>query len=139
MWLVDTSAWIEFFRRSRGLSLGELAPDADLIVTCLPVIQEVLQGIDDDRQFAIARESMFSWPRVDDPLGSEVTARAVDVYRQCRRSGVAVRSTVDCLIAASALRHTVTVVHCDRDFGAIARVTGLRHLDISPRLGRHKS
>lgn len=75
MWLVDTSAWIELFRRSRPLSLAAMVPDPDLVVTCLPVIQEVLQGIDDDRYFAIARTSMYAWPRVDDPLGAEVIAR----------------------------------------------------------------
>ena len=138
MWLVDTSAWVELFRRPSRVALDDLAPDSDLIVTCLPVIQEVLQGFDEERPFAIARAAMTAWRRVDDPLGASVVERAVEVYRQCRRSGVTVRSTVDCLIAASALRHDLTVVHCDRDFPAIARVTGLRHLDLSPRLRRHK-
>ena len=139
MWLVDTSAWIEFFRHPRRLSLDDLAPEPDLIVTCQPVIQEVLQGIGDDRAFMAIRAAMQAWPRVDDPLGAVVIDRAVEVYRQTRRVGVTIRSSVDCLIAASALRHGLTVVHCDRDFAAIARVTGLRHLDLSPRLGRRKS
>ncbi len=139
MWLVDTSAWVELFRRPSRITLGDLAPDSDLVVTCLPVIQEVLQGFDDERPFGVARASMTAWRRVDDPLDADVVDRAVEVYRQCRRSGVTVRSTVDCLIAASALRHSLTVVHCDRDYDAIARVTGLRHLNISSRLRRHRS
>ena len=98
-----------------------------------------LQGFDDERAYGIARVSMTAWPRVDDPLDAAVVDRAVELYRQCRRSAVTVRSTVDCLIAASALRHGLIIVHCDRDFDAIARVTGLRHLDISPRLRRHKN
>ena len=134
MWLVDTSAWIEFFRPPRRLALVDLAPEAHEIVTCLPIIQEVLQGIDDERVFAAIRVSMTAWQRVDDPLGLDVIERAVDIYRRARRAGVTVRSPVDCLIAASALGHGLTVVHCDRDFGAIARVTGLRHHDLSPRL-----
>ena len=139
MWLVDTSAWVELFRRPSRITLGDLASDSDLIVTCLPVIQEVLQGFDDERPFGVARASMTAWRRVDDPLGADVVDRAVEVYRQCRRSGVTVRSTVDCLVAASALRHSLTVVHCDRDYDAIARVTGLRHINISSRLRREKS
>jgi predicted nucleic acid-binding protein len=43
---------------------------------------------------------------------------------------------VDCLIAACALRHDLAVVHGDRDYGAIARVASLRHLDIRARLRR---
>ncbi len=139
MWLVDTSAWVELFRRPSRITLGDLASDSDLIVTCLPVIQEVLQGFDDERPFGVARASMTAWRRVDDPLGADVVDRAVEVYRQCRRSGVTVRSTVDCLVAASALRHSLTVVHCDRDYDAIARVTGLCHINISSRLRREKS
>ena len=139
MWLVDTSAWVELFRRPSRITLGDLASDSDLIVTCLPVIQEVLQGFDDERPFGVARASMTAWRRVDDPLSTDVVDRAVEVYRQCRRSGVTVRSTVDCLVAASALRHSLTVVHCDRDYDAIARVTGLCHINISSRLRREKS
>lgn len=132
--LVDSSAWIEFFRPGRRLTLDDLAADGGDIVTCLPVIQEVLQGINDERAFAGIRAAMFAWSCVDSPLDEQVVDRAVELYRQCRRSAVTVRSTVDCLIAASALRHGLTVVHCDRDFDAIARVTGLRHHDLSSRL-----
>ncbi len=139
MWLVDTSAWIEFLRPPRRLVLDDLAPDGGQIVTCLPVIQEVLQGIDDERAFSDIRSSMLTWPRVDSPLGAGVVDQAVQIYRQTRRAGVTVRSTIDCLIAASALGHDLSVVHCDRDFAAIARVTGLRHLDLSSRLRRKQS
>lgn len=134
MWLVDSSAWIEFFRLGRRLTLDDLATDGGDIVTCLPVIQEVLQGIDDEAAFTAIRTAMFAWTRVDSPLDEQVMDRAVLIYRQARRAGVTLRSSVDCLIAASALRHGLTVVHCDRDFGAIARVSGLRHHDLSSRL-----
>lgn len=134
MWLVDTSAWVEFFRPPRRLLLDDLAPDGGPIITCLPVIQEVLQGIADERAFAAIRSAMLAWPSVDSPIGGGVVEKAVQIYRQTRRGGVTIRSSVDCLIAASALGHELTVVHCDRDFDAIARVTGLRHLDLSPRL-----
>jgi predicted nucleic acid-binding protein len=33
---------------------------------------------------------------------------------------------VDCLIAACALRHALTVLHVDRDFDLIARVAPLK-------------
>ncbi|MCE9581620.1 MAG: PIN domain-containing protein [Planctomycetes bacterium] len=43
-----------------------------------------------------------------------------------RRQGVTVRSSVDCLIAACALRHQLTVLHRDRDFHRLAKVSPLR-------------
>lgn len=136
MWLVDTSAWIELFRRPARLSLHDLAPDPAGIVICLPILQEVLQGFDDERAFAIATSAMTAWPIVDDPLPAATVQRAVDIYRQARRTGRTVRSSTDCLIAAAALRHGLTVVHCDRDYDAIARVTGLLHVNLAPRLPR---
>ena len=48
--LVDTSAWIEVFRMAE-LRLEDDV-DFDDVVTCLPVIQEVLQGFDQEGHFA---------------------------------------------------------------------------------------
>ena len=49
--LVDTSAWIEVFRRPQRVTLDEMVGDRDRVVTCLPVIQEVLQGFVDEPAF----------------------------------------------------------------------------------------
>jgi predicted nucleic acid-binding protein len=122
--LVDTSAWIEVFRKPARLDVGRLG-DLDAIVTCLPVIQEVLQGFTDEAAFRTAREAMWSLPVVESPLGASLFDEAVALYRSARRAGFSVRSGVDCLIAACALRHSLTVVHVDRDFDLIARVAPL--------------
>jgi len=122
--LVDTSVWIEVFRRPSRLTLTTVA-DLEEIVTCLPVIQEVLQGFRDERAFRLAREALFAFPIVESPVRSEVFEDAVHLYRAARRAGLTIRSGVDCLIAACALRHGLTVAHRDRDFGAIAEVSSL--------------
>ena len=54
MVLVDTSTWIEVFRRPSRLDI-ESVVDFDEIVTCLPVVQEVLQGFTTDDDFRKAR------------------------------------------------------------------------------------
>jgi predicted nucleic acid-binding protein len=69
---------------------------------------------------------MWSFPIVESPLGASVFEEAVGLYRAARRAGFTVRSGVDCLIAACALRHALTVVHVDRDFDLIARVAPLQ-------------
>lgn len=125
MLLVDTSAWIEVFRKPARIEIGQLG-DLDEIVTCLPVVQEVLQGFTDETAFRTAREAMWSFPIVESPLGAGVFEQAVGLYRSARRAGFTVRSGVDCLIAACALRHALTVVHVDRDFDRIARVAPLQ-------------
>jgi predicted nucleic acid-binding protein len=132
--LVDTSAWIELFQARPRLTLAQISPDFDDIVTCLPVIQEVLQGFDNERAFQIARSSMYSLPCVESPLSEDLINDAVDLYRRTRRAGVTVRSSVDCLIAACAARHHLTIVHCDRDYRHLARIIGVEHRDVTPRV-----
>jgi len=67
--LLDTSVWIEVFRRRDPLRLEEVV-EFDRIVTCLPVIQEVLQGFRYEQAFRIARDAMLALPMVESPLGS---------------------------------------------------------------------
>jgi predicted nucleic acid-binding protein len=129
MILVDTSVWIESFRNETAFNIEDVI-DIDDVVTCLPVIQEVLQGFDDQWAYLTAQEAMLSFPRVESPLGEDVYMSAVDLYRAARRAGVTVRSSIDCLIAACAIRHSLPVCHRNRDYDAIARVSGLETLRV---------
>jgi predicted nucleic acid-binding protein len=124
--LVDTSIWIETFRRRQPLQLTEVV-DLDEVVTCLPVVQEVLQGFGDEAAFRTARQGLLSLPVLESPLPLETVEQAVHLYRSARRNGLTIRSSVDCLIAACAIRHDVEVLHRDRDYPQLARISALRH------------
>jgi predicted nucleic acid-binding protein len=118
------------FRRPPRLDLAALG-GLDEVVTCLPVVQEVLQGFRDEGSFRVAREAMLALPMVEAPLPRERFLEAADLYRAARRAGATVRSGVDCLIAACALRHGLTVVHRDRDFSQLARISALLERNLS--------
>ena len=124
MLLVDTSAWIEVFRKPAGLDLAGVGW-LDQVVTCLPVVQEVLQGFRDEAAFRVARDAMLALPCVESPLPQARFEEAAALYRSARRAGFTVRSGIDCLIAACAIRHGLTVLHHDRDFDTLARVSPL--------------
>ena len=124
MILVDSSVWIEFFKKTSELDL-EANFDLGEAVTCLPVIQEVLQGFDDQRAYTIAREAMLAFPIVESPLTEDLYHHAVDLFRSARRAGLTVRSGVDCLVGACALRNSLTVLHHDRDFDSLAQISPL--------------
>jgi hypothetical protein len=128
--LVDTSVWIEVFRRARPLDL-EAFVDLDEVATCLPVVQEVLQGFALERAYRTARESMLALPCVESPLSEGVFLEAVALYRSARRVGITLRSSVDCLVAACALRNDLEVLHRDRDYAAIAEISPLRQRSVS--------
>jgi hypothetical protein len=67
---------------------------------------------------------------VDSPLDPGVFLDAASLYRAARRKGLTVRSSVDCLIASSALRHDLEVLHRDRDFPRLAKVSALRQRQV---------
>lgn len=73
----------------------------------------------------LARESMLALPTVESPLGQEVFADAIELYRRARSQGLTVRSSVDCLIASCALRNGLSALHHDRDYDLLARVSPL--------------
>ena len=130
MVLVDTSVWIEVFRTSTRLDFDSLV-GFDEVVTCLPVLQEVLQGFNAEPAFTKARQAMLALPIVESPLGRDVFLHAVDLYRASRRIGLTVRSSADCVIAACAIRHHLEVLHLDRDFDVLAQVSPLRARNIA--------
>lgn len=125
MILFDTSVWIEVLRARRPLDL-EATVDLGEIVACPPVIQEDLQGIRDERAHRLAREALLAFPIVESPMPVDVRLQAADLFRAARRVGVTVRSSIDGLIAAIALRHDLEVLHHDRDFEHLARIAPLR-------------
>ncbi len=61
------------------------------------------------------------------PLASlDDVEQAAALYRHCRRSGLTIRGMNDCVIAAVAIRTGAAVLHFDRDFDAMAKLTTLR-------------
>jgi predicted nucleic acid-binding protein len=123
--LADSSFWIDFLIDPSRVP-GAFKALTDL-VTCGPVVQEVLQGLREDhpmrREF---RQSFLELPRLSDPMPLDLFLEAAEIYHDGRRRGYTIRSSVDCLIAAIAIRNEVPLWHRDRDFDSIARYTRLR-------------
>jgi predicted nucleic acid-binding protein len=125
MILIDTSAWVEFLRGTGSAAcvrVEELL--ASEIATCHPIRMEVLAGARDENQLddlrrLLARASLIP----TEPVDYEAAAA---LYRACRRAGDTVRKLIDCLIAATAIRASVPVLHADMDFDRLARHTPLR-------------
>jgi predicted nucleic acid-binding protein len=134
MTLVDTSVWIQVFRQRNPLDLEGLVP-LDEAAVCLPIVQEILQGFRDEHAFRVARAALLAIPVVESPLDREVFLEAADLFRRARRAGLTVRSSVDCLIAACAIRNDFVVLHHDRDYSALARVSPLRQRSLGGPCG----
>lgn len=125
MILIDTSAWIEFLRDT-GSTVCNLVDEllSEEIVVCDVVRMEVLAGARDDSHLSSLRRLLARAETI--PTLTTDYEDAAALYRQCRRRGETVRRLVDCLIAASAIRESVPVLHSDTDFEVLARHTDLQ-------------
>jgi predicted nucleic acid-binding protein len=122
MILVDSSLWI--MTGPDGVRIEDFVA-RDFVVTCLPVIQEVLQGVRHEAAWRRAEKTFFAMTVLESPMSDEVFVEAAELYRTGRRMGFTIRSAFDCLIAACAIRNRVPLYHCDRDFDAISRFSPL--------------
>ena len=125
MFLIDTSVWIGYLRgtRTRPVAWFEEILERDYPFGITSVIyQEVLQGADSEASFERLAEYL-STQRFHEPLDPLASfTEAARLYYRCRRAGVTVRSTIDCLIARVAIEHELLLVHDDRDYELMAGV-----------------
>jgi predicted nucleic acid-binding protein len=126
--LVDTSAWIDYLRNAPTRAAEAVADliraDAELATT-EPVVMELLAGGDTPQRAAALEQLVNGLPVLC--VEPELDFRqAAAIFLAVRRAGRTPRNLVDCLIAATAVRHDVELVHTDADFEAIAVAWPLR-------------
>lgn len=119
--LVDTSVWVDFFnghRSPEAVALEGFIDQEDEIATCGVVIAEFFQGLRSER--SIGRlEPYFREMSCLEASEPETYFRAADLFRQLRRRGITVRSTIDCVIACLAAQHGYHLLAKDRDMALI--------------------
>ena len=122
---VDTSVWSLALRRDAPPPAPEVAHLMQILETGAPVfttgivLQELLQGFTGPKagpqivkRFATLP---FLLPDRDDYV------RAAELHNRCRRRGIAI-GTIDALLARLCIRHKLTMLTTDEDFGRIAEV-----------------
>jgi predicted nucleic acid-binding protein len=124
--LIDSSAWIEHWRRDSAPSLSmERVLRARQVATTDQVLMELLAGTNAANHLARAQSALNGCEFLQQRTYVDASAAAA-IYRLCRQKGETPRNLSDCLIAAVAMRNDVDVLHNDRDYDVIARHTGLR-------------
>ena len=124
MLLIDTSIWIEFFNdgTSTCAQFLETVLLGHLPVCINAVIEmEILQGVREERAFKETKSYLESFQYFPE-ITSAYFDLSVEIYRECRKKGITVRRSLDCIIAANGLIDGLTIVHCDRDFDNIKKV-----------------
>jgi len=89
------------------------------------ILAEALQGFRNNQEFESAKTHLLHFP-IYSLQSPEGYIRAAQLYRTCRKEGITIRRTIDCLIAQIALDQSLFLLHQDNDFDRIATVSGLR-------------
>jgi len=128
--LVDSSAWIDFFRGDETPQVEWLdrhLGDEILLVGDL-ILAEVLAGFKQDKGFAEAKRMLGRLEQVA-LCGTDIAIESAQNYRRLRSLGVTVRGTVDLIIATRCLVNGYRLLHGDRDFDSFAEHLNLRVVD----------
>lgn len=122
MILVDTSVMIDFLKDA---TTPQVEKFDEVIARSTPfgiadiTYQEVLQGAATNREFSLLKSYLDTVPLYTPIHERDSFAEAAAIFFNCRRKGITIRSTVDCLIARIAIEHGLLLLHNDRDFERI--------------------
>ncbi|MCE5266749.1 MAG: PIN domain nuclease [Planctomycetaceae bacterium] len=136
MTLVDTSVWIDFFAgrsTSEVAELKRLLNEGRHVYTCGIILTEVLQGIRKDVDYRRTLTKFTDLGYV--PMRRPMFLAAAEMYRSLRRRGITIRKSLDCMIAAVAIEHDLSLLHNDRDFDPMEQHCGLKVV----RIDKHKA
>ena len=129
MYLVDTSVWIDYINglEAKHVNFLDQLLNNPLAVGLSELIyMEILQGAKNQKTFD-KFAAYFSGQKFYQLLHQENSYHdAAQIYFNCRRQGITIRSTVDCLIAQCAIENELILLHNDKDFVQIADVVPLQ-------------
>ena len=129
MILVDTSVLIHFFK---GVDSKSSRKFKMVLQRGIPfginslIFQEVLQGAGSEKEYLTLKKYLETqqFYHLREPIDS--FAKAAKIYLDCRKKGITIRSTIDCLIAQTALENDLLLLHEDSDFDLMAKVIPLK-------------
>lgn len=119
MILIDTSAWIDFFRGKGTLALAvDDALEANEAALCGPVVMELRRGLRTSAERRRVLPLLVGCHALGDPPA--LWEEAGDLGFFLARKGVTAKS-IDLLVATVALSHGVPVLTRDADFAAMKK------------------
>jgi predicted nucleic acid-binding protein len=128
MIVVDTSVLIDLLKGKATDSVGKLVNlEKHDTPYHIPAIccQELLHGARNEREWK-QLQAYLSTQNLLAPADSWQTHQAAArIYFDCRRKGITLRGSIDCLIAQLVLDNDAVLLHDDDDFTRIAKVRPL--------------
>ncbi len=124
MYLIDTSVWISYLKGESNDSVEAfsflLEKKASLGLSSI-IYQEIIQGAATEKEFIMLSDYLRTQKFYHPKNSIESYQNAAQLYFRCRKSGFTVRSSIDCLIAQTAIDNDLILLHNDRDYLKIAQ------------------
>jgi hypothetical protein len=127
--LVDTSVLIDYFNGvdNRYVNKLQFIFDSGIPFGINSLIyQELLQGTKTEKEFNKLKTYLDTQVFYDLKDKKISFAKAAEIYFRCRKKGLQVGSTIDCLIAQTAIENDLLLLHNDEDFEKISKVVRLK-------------
>jgi len=127
--LVDTSVLIDFLKGEDNSGVQKFVQviDREIPFGISPIIfLEILQGAVTDKDFKRLKEYLQSQAFYHLKDGRDSVARAARIALELRRKGMAAGSSIDLLIAQTAIDNDLYLLHNDSDFDRIKQVSRLK-------------
>ncbi len=135
MIMVDTSVLIGFLK---GSSSQKVKLFQEVLLRKIPygisalTLQEVLQGARTEADFKTLEEYLSTQHIYYLGRSPQFYTKAAEMYCQLRWKGVTPRSSIDLLIALTAIENNLVLLHDDRELDFLAEnIHGLKILDAS--------
>jgi len=123
--LVDTSVMIGYLQGDENNAVNRfqyiLENNIPFGINLL-IYQEVLQGVKTEKDFAKTKKYLDTQRFYSLKDEKESYASAAKIYFLCRKKGLTIGSTIDCLIAQTSIENNLYLLHNDSDFDNIVKV-----------------
>jgi len=129
--LVDTSAWIEFFRKKEpyhAVVLGLI--DEDRVCCAGIILGELLQGARSDKELGVLKDFLHVFEFV--PETPDLWEKAGELSFALRRKGDPVGLS-DCFIAVAAMACDVEILTLDKHFGILKKEVRVNVTRLKPQ------
>jgi len=126
MILIDTSVLISFLKGQKNSATDKFER---ILKNKVPyginyyIYQEILQGAKNEKEFKLLKEYLGSQKFYDLKNGQKSREDAARLYFKCRAAGYNIKSTINLLIAQTAIENNLSLLHNDADYINIAKIT----------------
>jgi predicted nucleic acid-binding protein len=125
MIIVDSSILIGYFK---GIEIPPYDKMDFIIDNDIPygindhIYLELLQGSKNTSEYDILKEYLNTLPFYELRYGKKSYENAAMLNIKCREHGITIRSTIDLIIAETALENNLYILHNDNDFLNMAKI-----------------